>query len=243
MDDYTSATYGNKGADLYDDIYPSQPSAAQLDLLAELVQGGRALELGIGTGRLAIPLVARGVAVEGLDSSEAMVSKMHAKDVGSSIPVTISSFERFDLNKSFDLIFVAFNTIFSLLTQDAQVSCFESVTRHLSPSGVFLVEAFVPDLSRFDHSQRTSVSHIEINRTIIDTAMHSLATQRVDSQHIVIEDGQPARVMPVSLRYSWPAELDLMARLAGLRLRNRWADWDRSPFGDHSDKHVSIWSR
>jgi hypothetical protein len=113
----------------------------------------------------------------------------------------------------------------------------------LSQSGLFLVEAFVPDLSRFDRSQRTSVSHIEMSKTIIDVAMHSPATQRVDSQHIVVEDGQPARVAPISLRYSWPAELDLMARLAGLKLRNRWADWDRSPFGDDSGKHISVWSR
>lgn len=243
MDDYTAATYGDKGADLYDGIYQSQPPTTQIDLLEELGQGGRVLELGIGTGRLAIPLIARGVSVEGLDSSEAMVSKMHAKDLGSSIPVTIGDFQQFDLDKSFDLIFIAFNTLFSLLTQDAQISCFESVTRHLSQRGLFLVEAFVPDLSRFDRSQRTSVSHIEINRTIIDVAVHYQATQRVDSQHVVVEDGQPARVMPISLRYAWPAELDLMARLAGLRLRNRWGDWDRSPFGDDSGKHVSVWGR
>ena len=243
MDDYTSATYGDKGADLYDGIYPSQPPTAQIDLLEELGHGGRVLELGIGTGRLAIPLIARGVSVEGLDSSEAMVAKMRAKDLGSSIPVTIGDFTQFDLDKSFDLIFVAFNTLFSLLTQEAQISCFASVTRHLSQRGLFLVEAFVPDLSRFDRAQRTSVGHIEINRTIIDVAVHYQATQRIDSQHVVVEDGQPTRVMPISLRYAWPAELDLMARLAGLRLRNRWADWDRSPFGDDSGKHISVWSR
>lgn len=243
MDDYTAATYGDRIADLYDDIYDSPPSEMQIDLLEEMTNGGRALELGIGTGRLAIPLRARGVSIEGLDSSEAMVSKMRAKDLGSSIPVTIGDFERFDLHKTFDLIFVAFNTFFGLLTQDAQTTCFETVATHLSGEGVFLMEAFVPDLSRFDRGQRTSVSHIALNRTEIDVALHSPAKQRVDSQTIIIEDEEPARLMPVSLRYAWPAELDLMARLAGLRLRSRWGDWDRSPFGDDSGKHVSVWSR
>ena len=136
-----------------------------------------------------------------------------------------------------------FNTFFGLLTQDAQTTCFETVATHLSGEGVFLMEAFVPDLSRFDRGQRTSVSHIALNRTEIDVALHSPAKQRVDSQTIIIEDEEPARLMPVSLRYAWPAELDLMARLAGLRLRSRWGDWDRSPFGDDSGKHVSVWSR
>lgn len=243
MDEYTSATYGDRIADFYDEIYESPPTEQQIDLLEEMANRGNVLELGIGTGRLAIPLRARGIAVEGLDSSEAMVAKMRAKDLGTSIPVTIGDFERFDLGRSFDLIFVAFNTFFGLLTQEAQVTCFERVAAHLGADGVFLMEAFVPDLSRFDRGQRTSVGHISLARTELDVAMHSPAEQRVDSQTIIIEDGQPARLLPVSLRYSWPAELDLMARLAGLRLRDRWADWDRSPFGDDSSKHISVWSR
>lgn len=243
MDDYTASTYGDRIAGLYDELYEEPPPSSQLDLLESLARGGRALELGIGTGRLALPLAARGVAVTGLDSSPAMVERLRAKDGGTDIPVLIGDFTHFDLDERFDLVFVAFNTFFGLLTQEDQLECFASVERHLTPDGVFLIEAFVPDPARFDRGQRTSVGRLELGRTVIDVARHSPANQRVDSQHVVIEDGRPARVVPVSLRYAWPAELDLMARLAGLRLQNRWGDWDRTPFGDGSVKHVSIWRR
>lgn len=243
MDGYTASTYGDRIADLYDELYEGPPNPRQLDTLEELARGGRALELGIGTGRLALPLVARGVTITGLDSSSAMIERLRARDGGADLPVIIGDFAHFDLDEEFDLVFVAFNTFFALLTQDDQLDCFGSVARHLTKDGMFLIEAFVPDLARFDRGQRTSVSHVELTRTVVDVSIHSPASQRIDSQQMVVEDGLPVRLLPVSVRYAWPAELDLMARLSGLRLLHRWGDWDRTPFGDDSMKHISIWGK
>ncbi|MGZ5297663.1 MAG: class I SAM-dependent DNA methyltransferase, partial [Actinomycetota bacterium] len=201
-----------------------------------------ALELGIGTGRVAIPLAAAGVEVHGIDASEAMVGRLRAKPGGEAIPVTIGDFRDFSLDTAFSTIYVPFNTFFGLLTQDDQVTCFRTVAGHLSPDGVFVMEAFVFDPTYFDHGQRVSATKVDPDAISLDVTKHDPVEQRSDSQHVVISEGG-IRLFPVKIRYAHAPELDLMARLAGLRLRERWADWDRTPFSSGSGKHISVWER
>jgi hypothetical protein len=240
---YGSATYGDRIAEIYDDLYqfPTQTEAA-VDLLAELAGPGPALELGIGTGRLAIPLSARGVTVHGVDASDAMVAKLRDKPGGPDIDVVIGDFAAVPGDTPCQLVYVAFNTFFALLSQEDQLRCFGRVAARLVPGGRFLLEAFVPDLARFDRGQRTSNSHVLTDGVVLEVSAHHPAGQRVDSAHVVISESG-TRIYPVQIRYCWPSELDLMARLAGLTLEDRWADWRRSPFTDDSAGHVSVWRR
>jgi SAM-dependent methyltransferase len=241
MSYYTSSTYGDRIADVYDSLFTgSDPSAATL--LADLAGGGPVLELGIGTGRLALPLAERGLAVHGIDASEAMVAKLRAKPGGAAIHVTIGDFSRMRLDERFALVFVAFNTIFSLETQEQQIDCFRAVAAHLREDGVFLVEAFVPDLSRFAGGQRLATVRIEDDGEWIEASQHDPATQRVESRLIRLHD-QGVQRFPIRIRYVWPSEMDLMARLAGLSLRHRWAGWQRQPFSSASAFHVSVYAR
>ncbi|MCI0439469.1 MAG: class I SAM-dependent methyltransferase [Chloroflexi bacterium] len=240
MNEYTPSTYGDRIADVYDQMYPRRQDAeAVADLLASLARGCRALELGIGTGRVALPLAARGVEVHGIDASEAMVAQMRAKPGGADIPVTIGDFADVDLEGKFSLIYVVFNTFYGLLTQDEQVRCFRNVAARLANDGVFAIEAFVPDVTRYVRGQNVSASQVDTDRVFLDVTRHDALNQRVTSQHVIIT-GQGVKLYPVQLRYVWPSEFDLMAQLAGMRLRQRWADWDRSSFTAASGKHVSI---
>jgi SAM-dependent methyltransferase len=242
MRDYTASTYGDRIAEVYDDFHPSTPDAdAAVATLAELANGGPVLELAIGTGRLALPLAARGVPLQGIDASEAMVARLRAKPGGDAIDVTMGDFADVAVEGRFALVFVAFNTLFALLDQDDQVRCFANVASHLAPDGVFVIEAFVPDLGRYRNDQHVSVLGIEEGWVRVDVSRHDPVDQRVTSTHVVLTDGG-VRLYPVELRYAWPAELDLMARLAGLRLRHRWADWERRRFDASSGRHVSVYS-
>ena len=241
MHDYTAETYGERIADIYDSWYAAYDERS-IDALAELAQGGRVLELGIGTGRIALPLRSRGVTVQGVDASAAMVAKLRAKPGGAAIPVTLSSFDDFALDERLSLAFIAFNTFFALLTQAQQIRCMETVARHLAPGGRFVIEAFVPDLTRFVSGQTMRVIGVDTGEVRIDASLLDLAQQRVTSQHIVLTEGG-VRLYPVTLRYAWPSELDLMARIAGLRLEHRWADWGQEAFGRESTKHVSVYQR
>ena len=241
MQGYTAATYGDRIAERYDHMHPDGPATqAVANVLAELAAGGHALELGIGTGRVALPLAARGIEVHGIDASEAMVAKLHAKPEGAAIPVTIGDFSAFRLDGKFSLIFVVFNTFFGLVTQEAQVKCFRHAAAHLHPGGVFLIEAFVPDPGRFARGQSLNVNHIEAHQVELDVARHDPVAQRVDSQHLIFTESG-TRLYPVQLRYAWPSELDLMARLAGLHLRERWSNWSRAPFTAASSSHISLY--
>ena len=199
------------------------------------------LELGIGTRRLALPLRARGIRVEGIDASPAMVEKLRGKPGGREIPVTIGNFAEVGVEGRFSLIFVAFNTFFALLTQEDQLRCFANVAAHLEPLGGFVIEAVVPELSRFDRGQRLEATDVEIERVRIDVARHDPVTQRIVAQHVVFTE-TGTRFYPVRLRYCWSLELDLMARLAGLRLENRWGGWLKQPFGAASGKHISLYA-
>ena len=246
MDNFDASTYGDRMADVYDDIHAQLSTSAvvdpMVDVLAELAGDGPALELGIGTGRVALPLAARGVEVHGIDASEGMVARLREKPGGVGIPVSIGDFARFDTEDRYALVFVVFNTLFVLPSQEAQVDCFGSVANHLTEGGVFAVEAFVPDLTRFDRGQRINAGLIENDRVSIDLSRHDPASQTVESSHLYItQDG--VRMYPVNIRYAWPSELDLMARLAGMRLRERWADWRRNPFTSASTGHVSVYER
>lgn len=211
-----------------------------VDLLAELAGGGPALELGVGTGRIALPLAARGVPVHGIDMSRAMVDRLRAKPGGDAVDVTIGDFATTRVAGEFALAYLVFNTIGNLTTQDAQVDCFRNAAIHLRPGGCFVVETGVPELRKLPAGQSAVPFHISDTRWAFDT--YDVATQAMSSNYVTIVDGR-AEHRSIPFRYVWPAELDLMARLAGLRLRDRWEDWTREPFTSESGKHVSVWEK
>jgi len=243
LQDYGSETYGERIAEIYDDLYPSlSDNDPMVTLLENLVGHGPALELGIGTGRVALPLARRGVEVRGVDVSPAMVARMRAKPGGDQIPVVLGDFGHLATGERYSLIFVVFNTFFTLPTQDDQVRCFERVAQHLTDEGQFLIAAFVPDVAIFDKGQRTSAPEVKLDRVQIDVTRHERTRQVVTSQHLVFT-ASDTRFYPVRLRYAWPSELDLMARLAGLRLRSRSGGWQGEPYDDRSELHVSVYGR
>jgi SAM-dependent methyltransferase len=243
-EEYGPSTYGDRIAGIYDQWVEDAGIGSGTDdavaFIAELAGTGPALELGIGTGRIALPLIERGVEVHGVDASEEMVAKLRSKPGGADIPVTMGDFAGVPVQADYRLIYIPFNTFFGLLTQEDQVRCFRSAAEHLTPDGAFLIEAFVPDLSRFDRGQRVDTTHVDSDRVEINAAMHHPASQMVVSAHVMhTESG--TRIYPVRLRYAWPTELDLMGRLAGMRLRERWGGWNLEPFTDASVKHVSVY--
>lgn len=241
MEGYGNATYGDAIAEVYDRWYSTRldPTAA-VSLLAELAGQGPALELGIGTGRVALPLAARGVPVSGIDASREMVSRLRAKPGGADIPVRIGDFADVDVEGPFSLIYVPFTTLFALDSQGEQIRCLKNVARRLQPGGHFVMDAFVPDPSRFSNQQSVSVPQVGLDQVMLDVGRHDPVHQRIESCHVVISnDG--ARVYPVSVRYAWPAELDAMAQVAGMELLHRYADYDRSPFQATSARHVSVY--
>lgn len=246
MQDYTDSTYGDRIADHYDEWYTDVPLAGDVDAAVSFLRGvaghEAALELGIGTGRVALPLKAAGSDVHGIDASEAMVARLRAKPGGTDVPVTIGSFAEFDLGRRFRLVYVVFNTFFALANQEQQVSCFAAVARHLDDQGAFVMEAFVPDLSRFERGQHVGAVQVGVENVRLDVSTFDPTNQVVHSQHVVLSRGD-VRLFPVRIRFAWPSELDLMARLAGLRLKDRWGNWDRTAFRGDGAKHVSVWER
>jgi SAM-dependent methyltransferase len=245
MEDYGPETYGDRIAEVYDKWYADAAfleTEASIELLAELAGDGPVLELAIGTGRLALPLAKRGIEVHGIDASEAMVAKLREKPGGDQIPVTMGDFAEVDVDGSYRLVFVAFNTLFALLTQEDQLRCFTNAAAHLSDDGIFLIDVFVPDVTRFDRGQRFQTNSVSTTEVNLDASRHDPLAQRVDSVHVVLtEDG--TRLYPVNLRYAFPSELDLMARVAGLELKDRWGGWSREPFTASSVRHVSVYGR
>ena len=244
MSDYNSKTYGDRVAADYDDLIqiPQQATDAAVEALARLANGGPALELGIGTGRVALPLASRGIMVHGIDASQRMLDRLKAKAGGDAIATTVGDFERISGGERFRLIYVVFNTFFALLTQEAQVNCFRRVAEHLEPEGVFVIEAFVPDLTRFDRGQRVSAMQVGTDAVRLEASLHDFARQQVTAQLMTLTE-QGVRMYPVRLRYAYPSELDLMAQLAGLRLRERRGGWRGEPFSSQCLTHVSIYTR
>lgn len=241
MDTDDISTYGERIANIYDDLY-STYNEAMIPALADLSRGGRALELGIGTGRIALPLTQRGIEVHGLDVSPAMVSKLRAKPGGETIPVTLGNFADVAVEGEFSLVYVVFNTFFGLLSQEEQLRCFHNVAQHLTPDGVFLLELFVPDVARFTAGQNLKAIKVTSEGIILDVSLHDPVNQRITAQHVMIRESG-VKLYPVQLRYVWPSELDLMAQLAGLRLHQRWGNWQRSPFTSNSGAHISIYKK
>ena len=211
-----------------------------VDFLAELAGSGRALELGIGTGRIALPLAQRGVPVHGIELSKAMVARLRAKPGGEDIGVTIGDFATTTVDGTFSVAYLVFNTIMNLTTQAAQVACFRNVAAHLEPGGCFVIEVGVPDLQRLPPGETIHAFHVSETRWGIDE--YDVAIQGLTSHHFEIVDGRVERIS-IPFRYAWPAELDLMAELAGMRLRERWSGWRREPFTSDSRKHVSVWEK
>ena len=239
MNFYSDETYGETVAGVYDEWYSDYDSHA-IDVLAELAHGGRALELGIGTGRVALPLSAKGVEVHGVDAAASMISRLRAKPGGDRITMTQGSFAEIPVFGEFALVYIVFNTFFALSSQDEQVRCFRNVAAHLSRDGCFVMEAFVPDLNRFTGGQVNWATKVTTDEVQLDVGQHDAAAQRVISQKVVLTEGN-VRLYPVQIRYAWPSELDLMAQLAGLRLRERWSNWKREPFSSESMHHISIY--
>ena len=240
MTQYTESTYGDSIAGVYDHFF-HDVDPDLIPTLAELARGGRALEFGIGTGRIALPLQAAGVKVNGIDTSPAMVAQLRAKPGGETIPVTMGSFADVDVEGQFELIFAVFTTFFALPTQAEQVRCFANVARHLAPDGVFVIEAFVPDVARYS-AGRQSVRLISMDAQSVrlNAAQLDPVNQRIIAQQIHLGP-QGIQMYPAQLRYAWPPELDLMAQLAGLQLLHRWGSWHRGPFTADSTRHISVY--
>lgn len=243
--------FGPEVAATYDDSadprFSREDVGRTVDVLAALVGDGAALEFAIGTGRIGLPLARRGVPVVGIELSEAMVDRLRAKDGADAIEVTIGDMTTTVVDGSFQLVYLVFNTIGNVWTQDAQAACFANAAAHLEPGGCFVVEVGVPRLRSLPPGQDAHVFSHAPGYVGFDRYTDLVAQQAV-SHHFVstenddgVEDG--AREVRTPFRYVWPSELDLMARLAGMTLRHRWADWDRSPFTGDSPSHVSVWAK
>jgi SAM-dependent methyltransferase len=218
----------------------SQYDPAAIDFLAELAGGGRALEFAIGTGRIALPLAARGVPVHGIELSRAMVARLRPKPGADAIGVTIGDMATTTVDGPFSVVYLVFNTIMNLTTQDAQVACFSNAAAHLEPGGCFVIETGIPDLQRLPYGE--TIRPFELREGKVGFDEYDIANQGLISHHIEFGDGRTER-FSVPFRYVWPSELDLMARLAGMRLRERWSGWKREPFTSQSLQHVSVWEK
>jgi SAM-dependent methyltransferase len=236
--------FGERIADRFDGRYAhlAEPNAVDpiVDFLVERARGGAALELGIGTGRIALPLAGRGLRVHGIELSEAMVARLRAKPRAESVGVTIGDFATTTVEATFSVAYLVANTIMNLTTQDEQVACFRNAARHLEPGGCFVIEVLVPGLRRLPPGEifqpfDVSPSHLGFDE-------YDVAQQGLISHHYWIEEGR-VEVFSPPFRYVWPSELDLMARLAGMELRERWGGWEREPFTSESNKHVSVWGK
>jgi SAM-dependent methyltransferase len=236
--------FGERVAQRYDessaDMFQSAVVDPVVDLLADLAGHGAALEFGIGTGRIALPLARRGIRVHGIDLSEAMVARLRAKPGAQRIGVTIGDFATTTVEGRFTVAYLVFNTIMNLTTQDGQVACFQNVAAHLEPGGCFVIEVMVPALQRLPPGETVRAFNLSATRLGFDE--YDVASQGLISHHYTVVDGN-LEVDAPPFRYVWPSELDLMARLAGMTLRERWSGWKREPFTSDSTKHVSVWEK
>ncbi|MFG3436483.1 class I SAM-dependent DNA methyltransferase [Nonomuraea sp. NPDC047897] len=237
---FDASAYGRGIADIYDATVRDLPTEAAVDRLHALAGDGPVLEFGIGTGRLALPLLERGLAVAGIDGSPEMVEVLRAKPGGDRVPVAVGDFATTRVGGRFTLVALTTNTIFALPSQDAQVACFRNAADHLEPGGRFVVEAWVPDLASFANGQALRLLAMSEDAVTAEAARVSPARQMMYTTRVrMTADG--VRLLPADHRYAWPAELDLMARLAGMTLEHRWAGWTGAPFDDDSRAHVSVY--
>lgn len=235
-----SESFGPAVASHYDDE-PRGDEQAAVDFLADLAGDGTALELAIGTGRIALPLADKGVPVDGIELSRAMVDRLRAKPGGEALHVTLGDMSAVGTGKTYRVVYLVFNTVFNLLTQDDQVACFENAARHLTEDGAFLVEAAVPSSSLPSHSYARP-EDVQAQAVTLDVCTYDPVTQILDENHVRISQDEGIRFGPISCRLAWPSELDLMARLAGLRLEQRWGGWQRQQYTG-TDAHVSVYRR
>jgi len=243
MDHYGPATYGDRIAEFYDEQHAALAiDHPMIDRLTELAAAGPALELGIGTGRVALPLLSRGVAVHGIDASAAMVDRLRGKPGGAQIPVAIGDFADVPIAGRYALIYVVFNTFFALVSQDEQVRCIANCASHLEDGGALLIEAFYPDLARYARGQNVSATRVSIDHVSLDVTRHDPVRQHVTTQHIHFT-AKGLNMYPVHLRYAWPSEIDLMAQLAGLRLESRCGGWRGEPYTAAAGMHVSLYRK
>lgn len=236
FDERIAAQYDAASIDMFDPVVVD----SAVSFLADLAGTGAALELGIGTGRIALPLRRQGVHVHGIDVSPAMVERLHAKPGGDDVGVTIGDFATVTVGETFSLAYLVYNTITNLTTQDEQVACFRNVAAHLEPGGCFVIEVHVPELQRLPPGETVRASTVTPTRLGFDE--FDVAAQLLSSHHFWVVDGK-LETFSVPFRYVWPSELDLMARLAGMSLRERWSDWSREPFTSESVKHISVWEK
>ena len=243
MDDYDPVmSFGEADAQEYLELERGDEAAA-VAFLEGLAGGGPALELAIGTGRIALPLAARGIRVDGIDFSQAMVARLRERPGGDALSVSIGNYADVAVEDDYGLVYIVFNTIYNLLTQDEQVRCFQNVAAHLADDGCFVLEAATPNaLMRLRDHQYVDAEEVRVGHVQLDVARYDSVTQRLDETHVSITS-EGVRLAPIVTRYIWPSEMDLMARIAGLRLRERWGGWGREPFTADSRLHVSVYVR
>ncbi|GAA3850787.1 class I SAM-dependent DNA methyltransferase [Streptomyces sedi] len=246
MDPLRPDTYGELNADVYDEWHSANDPTDAVRGLAELIDEGPegpVLELAVGTGRVTLPLAARGVELWGIDASEAMVERLRAKPGGDQVPVTIGDMADVEpeTDASFAMVFVVFSTFFFLMSQDEQVRCFANVARRLLPGGRFVLECPMPDVARYDRDQRVAAHQVGLGHVRLTAVRHDPVEQRFEGQHVLITEGG-IKLAPAFMRYAWPSELDLMARLAGLERLHRWGGWHREPFRGEGE-YVTVYQK
>ncbi len=235
-------SFDKASADVYDQELRGDEQAT-VALLAELARGGPALELAIGTGRIALPLAAKGIRVDGIDMSDAMVAQLRTKPGGDSMSVAMGDFADVGVEGTYRLIYLVFNTLFNLLEQEDQVRCFVNAAKHMTDDGCFVVEGFVPAyLNRLRDDQYVDAEELEVGRVTFDVGRHDPIRQQLDESHVVLSP-EGVQLFPIVCRYAWPSELDLMARIAGLQLQDRWAGWERERFTAASRNCISVYGR
>ena len=233
--------FGRLWAATYDGPGNPDPAPA-VDFLAPLADGGPVLELAVGTGRVALPLAARGLTVEGVEASPEMVAHLRAKPGGADLPVTIGDMADVPVAGPYRLVFLVFNTLFNLVSEERQADCFRNVARVLAPGGAFVIETFVPDPADFDRDEQVQVREVTEDSATIRLHRYDRAAQTFVRQTVTF-DASGVHLKPFAMRYAWPEQVDELAERAGLRLTERYADWDRSPFDADSRSHISVYRR
>lgn len=235
------AFFGDQWARAEQDLSGGPDPAEAVAFLARRAsRGGQVLELAIGGGRVAIPLAGRGVAVEGVEASQAVVDRLRLVPGGESIPVTVADMADVPVSGPYALVYLVWNSLFNLTSQSRQVDCFRNVARVLEPGGTFVLECYVPDRTRLAQEEWTEAESVTEDSATVAVTRHDPVEQRIERQHVTFGPHGP-RFLPVAHRYCWPSELDLMARLAGLRLRERYGDWAGAPFDARSRAHISVY--
>jgi len=242
IENYAADTFGKLNAEDYDARHDPGTTEEAVSLLFDLASGRRTLELAVGTGRIALPLAERGLDITGFDASQEMIDRLNEKPGGPALAAFVADMAEVALPPDFGFAFLIFNTLYNLTTQEDQIACFRNTAAALQPGGHFLVEAFVPDPGRFDRGQSVRVRRIEDGEVTLEAAMHDPVTQLIEHQYVRLSAAGP-KLTPLPMRYAWPAEIDLMARLAGLELEARWGYWDRRPFTAESGMNISLYRK